>query len=91
MMKRALLLISLIFGIYNCFTEIVIRVSDISWKYDLYYIIPIRAHLLLAFISLGIIIWTIIINRNSFKMMNIMSIKFNLLFVILWVDTMMSM
>jgi len=91
MTKYIMLLISILFGVYNCFSELILRVPEIMWKYDLYYIIPIRSHIFLVIISVCWIVWGLYIKESCLKQIKIISLVFNLLFIILWVNTMMSM
>lgn len=80
--------LSLIFGIYNCFTEIILRIDTIPWKYILYYAIPIRGHMLLALISIMIIVGMCLYHSKNLLMRSI-TIGVNILYIILWINTLL--
>lgn len=84
----AIIILSLIFGIYNCFTEIIIRIDAIQWRYILYYLIPISGHMLLAIVSVIIIIG-MCLYRNKNLVMRSITIFVNILYVVLWIDTLL--
>ena len=84
----AVIILSLIFGIYNCFTEIIIRIDAVQWRYILYYLIPIRGHMLLAIVSVIIIIG-MCLYRNKNLVMRSITICVNILYVVLWIDTLL--
>lgn len=92
MVRFIIELISVIWGMFNCIREIVIRLPfDGIWKYKVYYIIQSRANILLLFISLGITICICTSLRTKPKLIQIISLIFNILYIVLCMNTLFNM
>ena len=87
MRKSMFVIIFILYGFYNFFTELILRFNNLSWRHTLYYLIPIRAHMLLCIISIFLIVYLLFYERTSNKLLKLIGVVLNLAFIALWFDT----
>ena len=76
---------SFLYAIYNLFTEVLIYCSCVSWRYKLYYFVPIRLHAFLPIVSILIVLVVGFGGRYGFVEISIVVI--NLLYIICFIYT----
>ena len=91
MKKCVTLCLCIIFGVCNLFSEIILRIPNIHWKYNLYYFVPIRAHVLLSILSMGVIVLILNLKTSKLVVLKTVCLISNLAFIVLWIDTMLNM
>ena len=87
MFGNLIVAISILYGFCNFFTELILRFDNLSWKYTLYYLIPIRGHIILCIISIFLIVYLCFYGRTSNKLLKLIGVILNLAFIALWFDT----
>lgn len=90
MYNNSLVIIFILYGFYNFFTELILRFNNLSWRYALYYLVPIRGHIFLCIISILIILYLFFYEMVSNRLLKLIGIILNLLFIILWFETLIS-
>lgn len=89
-MDNLIIIFSILYGFYNCFSEISIRLENLTWRYDLYYLVPIRGHFILWLISVFLTFNLCFYRKRMNKYLKLIGLLLNLLFIFLWIDTIMS-
>ncbi len=89
-MDNLIVIVSILYGFYNCFSEISIRLENLTWRYDLYYLVPIRGHFILWLVSIFLIFNLCFYKKRINKFLKLTGLWFNLLFIFLWIDTIMK-
>ena len=87
-MEFKIVVISILYGFYNFFTELILRFDNLSWRHTLYYLVPIRGHMILFIISIFLIMYLCFYERISNKLLKLIGVILNLAFIALWFDTM---
>ena len=83
-----IVLLYFLFGAFNCISEIILRISAIEWRYELYCLVPIRGHALLALASFCIIILMFMYRSEKMWARSVAG-TVNLLYIVLWIDTLL--
>jgi len=86
MKNNKVTLFAILFGGLNSFCELAIRIFDSMWRYKLYYLIPVRAHVFLVAIALGLIVY-IVHDKKSHLCIKWIGISINIIYILLWINT----